>query len=319
MTRKNLLRWLAAGVAVVWCILFLRSDNTQKSIVRAMLLEQTETGWSAGLLYQFPEASADASETDAPIRFALAAGKTPQAALRKVEEKLPRKASYRLCDYLLLGQESDLGTLQDCEALFLEHPYGRLSSRVTLAAFSGAELESETEEEESLPETLLEQLEADDAAPHLYENRNGILLPVLELEEGELSGREERVLLTGTGKTLLTAEQTETALFLSGAANVCRLQNDTDPLELTALAQSVEAEGDGFHLLLTCRCPSGSRRPSEEELARWTALCGETVTRCWENGFDLLRLGAVRRLQKESDVLTTKNACPELRTDVVLF
>lgn len=32
------LRWLAAGVLVLWCGVFLRAENTEKSMVRALIL-----------------------------------------------------------------------------------------------------------------------------------------------------------------------------------------------------------------------------------------------------------------------------------------
>ena len=319
MTQNRTLKIFVVGVVIVWCLLFLHTENTQKSIVRALFLEQTEIGWSAGLLYQFPEASADAAETDAKIRFALSSGRTPQAALTQAEEKLPRKASYRLCDYLLLGQESDFETVQICESIFLERPYGRLASRVFYADFSGTVLETQNEEDEYLPESLLDLLKSDQTAPRLYENRNGILLPVLELDGSELSNRDERLLLTEKGQITLTADQTEAALFLSGKKRACQFQAETDLVELTRLAQSVKAEGESFYLVLTCRVPSNGRKATDEERIQWETLCIETVRLFWEQGFDLLRLSAVQALRDETNALTTKNACPNLRTDVVIF
>ena len=318
MSRRAGFQLLAAGLLIGWCVLFLRGENTEKSIVRALLLEQTPSGWSAGLLYQFPEASADASETEAKIRFVLASGSTPQAALVQAEKKLPRKANYRLCDYLLLGPGSTLQTIQTCETLYQERPYGRLASRVFLLEVPAQELEMRAEAEESLPEMLLESVKADAAAPRLYENRNGCLLPVLAWEDDALSCREERLLVTATGETALTAEESDAALFLLGRKRNCRFETERDPVELTRLARSVEEKGEGFRLLLTCRCPPESRMPTQEELAAWETLCTETVRRCWAKGFDLLQLGSVRALRDPHDPLTTKNACPEIRTDVVL-
>ena len=318
MSRRGGFQLLAAGLVLGWCALFLRGENTEKSMVRALLLEQTQSGWSAGLLYQFPEASADASETDAKIQFALASGETPQAALTQAEEKLPRRASYRLCEYLLLGPGSTLQTVQTCETLYQERPYGRLASRTFLLDVPAKTLEVQAEEDEFLPETLLELVKADTAAPRLYENRNGCILPVLVWENDTLSCREEHLLVTETGEMELTAEESEAALFLLGRKKTCRFETEKDPVDLTRLARSVEKEGEGFHVVLTCRCPPESRRPTSEEIGAWENLCTETVRRCWEQGFDLLRLGSVRALQDKNDVLTTKNACPEIRTDVVL-
>ncbi len=319
MTRRAAVQMLIAGLLIGWFVIFLRAENTEKSIVRAMLLEQSENGWSAGLLYQFPEASADASETNAQIQFVLASGRTPQAALMRAEKKLPRKANYRLCDYLLLGQESTLETLKTCESLFLEHPYGRLASHVFLLDFSGKALEFQMEENVSLPESLLEQIKSDLTAPRLYENRNGLLLPVLKLSDGELSEQEERLLITEKGKMILTEEQTQVILFLTGAKKTVSIQNDTAPFALTRLAKSIECEKDGFHLVLTCRCPPESRRPTQEEIRKWEALCTETIRLGWEQGSDLLRLSAVQALEDEMKRLTTKNACPQVRIDVVMF
>ena len=41
MSRRATLRLLLLGLLLCWCGVFLRSENTEKSIVRALLLEQT--------------------------------------------------------------------------------------------------------------------------------------------------------------------------------------------------------------------------------------------------------------------------------------
>ena len=46
---------MAAGVLVVWLCLFLHWDNTEKSMIRALLVETNGDSWTVGLLYQFPE------------------------------------------------------------------------------------------------------------------------------------------------------------------------------------------------------------------------------------------------------------------------
>ena len=53
-TYKSLLVMLLAG----WCLLFLRCESTEKSMVRAVYLAQTGQGYQAGLLYQAPQAAA---------------------------------------------------------------------------------------------------------------------------------------------------------------------------------------------------------------------------------------------------------------------
>ena len=56
---KPLLYLLLTG----WCLLFLRCESTEKSMVRAVYLSQTGQGYQAGLLYQAPQAAADAAAT----------------------------------------------------------------------------------------------------------------------------------------------------------------------------------------------------------------------------------------------------------------
>ena len=54
--QQRALRWLAAGVLVLWCGGFLRAENTEKSMVRALLLTPPTVvaqSWTVGLLYQF--------------------------------------------------------------------------------------------------------------------------------------------------------------------------------------------------------------------------------------------------------------------------
>ena len=51
--RFQIKRWGIVLLAA-WCLLFLHGENTQKSMVRAVLLEQQGTQWQVGLLYQAP-------------------------------------------------------------------------------------------------------------------------------------------------------------------------------------------------------------------------------------------------------------------------
>ena len=137
MTRRGWLRLMAAGVLVVWLCLFLHWDNTEKSMIRALLVETNGDSWTVGLLYQFPEASADSSEAEAAIRLCIGRGPELSSAVSAAEEALPQRADWRLCEYLLAGQDSVRQTLSACEELFLHRPYGRLASRVFGESFSG--------------------------------------------------------------------------------------------------------------------------------------------------------------------------------------
>ena len=77
--QQRAVRWLAAGVLVLWCGVFLRAENTEKSMVRALLLTPPTVvaqSWTVGLLYQFPEAAADASDAAAQVQLCTGQGNT---------------------------------------------------------------------------------------------------------------------------------------------------------------------------------------------------------------------------------------------------
>ena len=99
MTRRGWLRLMAAGVLVVWLCLFLHWDNTEKSMIRALLVETNGDSWTVGLLYQFPVASADSSEAKAAIRLCIGRGPELSSAISAAEEALPQRADWRLCEY----------------------------------------------------------------------------------------------------------------------------------------------------------------------------------------------------------------------------
>ena len=95
MTRRSWLRLMAAGVLVVWLCLFLHWDNTEKSMIRALLVETNGDSWTVGLLYQFPVASADSSEAKAAIRLCIGRGPELSSAISAAEKALPQRADWR--------------------------------------------------------------------------------------------------------------------------------------------------------------------------------------------------------------------------------
>ena len=131
-------RWariLLYAVLVGWCLLFLRCETTEKSMIRVVYLEQKEQTWSVGLLYQSPEAAADAADASAALRIADARGQTLETALAAAEGTLPQTADYRLCDYLLFPVQTDDGVLSAYEALVLERGCGRTAARLSCTEF----------------------------------------------------------------------------------------------------------------------------------------------------------------------------------------
>lgn len=129
MRKQNSYKPLLYLLLTGWCLLFLRCESTEKSMVRAVYLAQTEQGYQAGLLYQAPQAAADAAEASAALQFVQAEGQTMERALAAAEQALPQTASYRLCDYLLLPKAEE-PLLTEYEQLVLRRGCGRTAARL---------------------------------------------------------------------------------------------------------------------------------------------------------------------------------------------
>lgn len=317
--RTRALHLLLAGLLVVWCGLFLRAENTAKSQVRVVVLEYTGPHWTAGLLYQFPEAAADASDAAAEVGLCTGAGDTQALALAAAERELPQQASYRLCTSLLLTQEITMETLQTAEQLFAEKPLERQSMRVIGMESSCAELLRRGKEDPQLPEQLLRAVEeAGAAAPRLYERRLGLLIPLLD----EATAAAGDALLVSETQTLrLPADEATAAQLLQGRGGSLTFSLDGGVVTFRRCVISVEEGNRGFSILLTGQRRAGAAPPSEQACEELAALCTRTVEHCWAAGVDLLRLGARHCLNQggRAEELTTKNACPQLRTDVVFL
>lgn len=118
--KQKKLRSLSAVLLIGWCLIFLRCETTEKSMVRALYLAQKEQSITVGLLYQAPEAAADASEASGAVQLQLAQADTLAKALAAAQKQLPQKADYRLCDYLLIDQNASAELLAAYERTVLE-------------------------------------------------------------------------------------------------------------------------------------------------------------------------------------------------------
>lgn len=125
-------RWMAGCLLALWCAAFLRAETTEKSMVRALFLRQGGQGWTVSLLYQFPEAAADASDAEAEIRACTAEGETLERAIQTAEQALPKTANYRLCEYLLFDEAASQTELLEVQEFLQTKPVSRLSARVFL-------------------------------------------------------------------------------------------------------------------------------------------------------------------------------------------
>ncbi len=320
--RARTLRWLAAGLLVLWCGLFLRAENTEKSIVRALLLEPPtaeKQAWTVGLLYQFPEAAADASDAAAIVRLCAARGTTLEQALTEAENTLPRRADYRLCEYLLIARESSLADLRQMAGVLQEVPVNGLSAQVLEMDFSCEDLEFALEENEQLPEQLLQEIKRTAPnAPHLYESRNPLILPVLEQTETAVETSGKGLLLTEQGRVWLNEEETQMAQLLQGKKGEMTFELEGGNVTFRRCVVSVKAEGNGFSVILTGQRKAGTHPVTQAACEQLETLCVQTIQHCWNAGSDLLSLGAVQALEQgmTGEILTTKNACPQVQADV---
>ena len=117
--KQKKLRSLSAMLLIGWCLIFLRCETTEKSMVRALYLAQKEQSITVGLLYQAPEAAADASEASGAVQLQLAQADTLAKALAAAQKQLPQKADYRLCDYLLIDQDASAELLAEKQEVAL--------------------------------------------------------------------------------------------------------------------------------------------------------------------------------------------------------
>ena len=110
-------------------------------------------------------------------------------------------------------------TLSACEELFLHRPYGRLASRVFGGSFSVETLKERADESDVMPENLLQCIKnAAPAAPRLYQQSSGFILPVVELEDEDTHCRLEALIVTPEQTGQLTESQTEMALYCRAKA-----------------------------------------------------------------------------------------------------
>ena len=304
---KPLLFLLLTG----WCLLFLRCESTEKSMVRAVYLAQSEQGYQAGLLYQPPQAAADAADATAALQFVQAEGQTMERALDAAEQALPQTASYRLCDYLLLSKAEE-PLLTEYEQLVLRRGCGRTAARLLCAEGEIDRLAAQA----ALPDALMAQLKA--AAPRLYEHTEPGLLPVLRWNAEEVSLQEGGVLHTVVGNTLLSPEQAEIYRLLTEQGGTRQLWLEGERIGIRRCTVSVTLQKAQVLVRLDCQRAAHSPLPTQAQQQQLAAQCTVLLQSCWQQGVDVLHLQARAALRDGSGASfdPTKNVCPQLRTDV---
>ena len=308
--QKPLLILLLAG----WCLLFLRCETTEKSMVRAVYLAQDENTYRVGLLYQAPEAAADASEASAALQFVQGEGPTLERAAAAAETALPQTASYRLCDYLLLPDAAE-ELLAEYEQLVLRRGCGRTAAKLTAVQGDLSALQ----EEPALPDALMTELKAAaPTMPRLYQHEENILLPCLQWEARQVTSSQEGVLHTGNGNIRLEAEKAELFRLLTHTGGSRWFWLEGEQIGTRRCTVSLAAGPDQMSLRLDCQRALQSPLPTESQQNQLAAACTLLVQECWQQGVDLLHLGAYQALQNggSTDADPTKNVCPQIRTDV---
>ena len=307
---KPLLYLLLAG----WCLLFLRCESTEKSMVRAVYLAQTEQGYQAGLLYQAPQAAADAAEASAALQFVQAKGQTMERALAAAEQALPQTASYRLCDYLLLPEVTE-PLLTEYEQLVLRHGCGRTAARLLCAEGATDHLATQA----ALPDALMAQIKAAaPTAPRLYEHTEPGLLPVIGWSAEEVTVQENGVLHTVAGNTFFSSEQAEIYRLLAGQGGTRQLWLEGERIGIRRCTVSVTLQKGQVLVRLDCQRAAHSPLPTQAQQQQLAVQCTALLRSCWQQGVDILHLQARAALRSGNPVSfdPTKNVCPQLRTDV---
>ena len=307
---KPLLFMLLAG----WCLLFLRCESTEKSMVRAVYLSQTEQGYQAGLLYQAPQAAADAAEASGALQFVQAEGQTMERALAAAEQALPQTASYRLCDYLLLPEVTE-SLLTEYERLVLRRGCGRTAARLLCAEGEIDHLATQA----ALPDALMVQIKAAaPTVPRLYEHTEPGLLPVIGWSAEEATIQEGGVLHTVAGDTSLSSEQAEVYRILAGQGGTRQLWLEEERIGIRRCTVSVTLQKGQVLVRLDCQRAAHSPLPTQAQRQQLAAQCTALLQSCWQQGVDVLHLQAREALRSGSGASfdPTKNACPQWRTDV---
>ena len=243
--KRRWARILLYVVLVGWCLLFLRCETTEKSMIRVVYLEQKEQTWSVGLLYQSPEAAADAADASAALRIADGRGQTLETALAAAEGTLPQTADYRLCDYVLFPEQTEDAVLAAYENLVLERGCGRTAARLSCTEFDLEILLQSCGKTETLPDKLLDKLKAGSAAmPRLYAHEES-MLPVLCLqdEEPEVSGSGALYVRCGAAPDRKRDRGVSSADGHTGQTNLLAARKACNHPAVHRLSCSPEADG----------------------------------------------------------------------------
>ena len=288
-------------------------------MVRALYLAQKEQTITVGLLYQAPEAAADASEASGAVQLQLAQADTLAKALAAAQKQLPQTADYRLCDYLLIDQDASAELLAAYEHAVLQNRQGRVSAKVSVLEMDEGSLEELPVEKQEVPDKLLELLkQCADRMPRLCQYQDGMLLPQLRAEEQGVSLADTSILWQTENSVELDARQAEAAQLLQETGSVHTFWLEGEPVTIRRCSVSVTLKGETAGLRLDCQRSYDTPQPSAAQCEQLAELCTQTVQFFWQQGIDLVHLQQRSALQNGvgREKITIKNACPQLQADV---
>lgn len=320
MNKTALRKLLAAALLVIWCLLFLRCETTEKSMIRIISLASEGQNVCVQLIYQAPEASADASEASAALQMVQAKDASLERALAAAKEQLPYTADYRLCDYLLIGADTPKSVLEEYEAMVLKTECGRTAAKVMCAGFTPENLDRACEENTAALDDLMDVIkQAAPMLPRLYQQGEGLLLPQLQLQEDSSAeiGEQSIFWKGGLGQVIEPA-QAEMARLLAGLGRTWTFWLEGQPVQLRRCSVSITLQDETALVRLDCQRGYHTPQPSAAQYRQLEQLCTETVQAFWQKNTDLLHLQQYSALLygAGNERITIKNACPQVQADV---
>ena len=253
------------------------------------------------------------------MQMRLAEESTLEKALSSVQKKLPQKADYRLCDFLIISENTSEEMLSAYETIVLESGRGRAAAKASILEVSAEELEKQLEAAEGLPDKLLDELKQESGRmPRLYQHRDGMFWPQLTLQDEELSAAGTSVFRKGEQRIKLDAQQTAVVQLLSGMRGTHTLWLAEEPVTIRRCSVSFTLKGESVRLRLDCQRGDETPQPSAAQCAQLARLCTQTVQSFWQQGIDLVHLQQRSALQYGvgREKITIKNDCPQLQTVV---
>lgn len=253
------------------------------------------------------------------MQMRLAEESTLEKALSSVQKKLPQKADYRLCDFLIISENTSEEMLSAYESIVLESGQGRAAAKASILAVSTEELEKQLETAEGLPDRLLNELKQESGRmPRLYQHRDGMFWPQLTLQDEELSAAGTSVFRKGEQRIKLDAQQTAVVQLLSGMRGTHTFWLEGEPVTIRRCSVSFTLKDESVLLRLDCQRGDETPQPGAAQCAQLSRLCTQTVQSFWQQGIDLVHLQQRSALQYGvgREKITIKNDCPQLQTVV---